>query len=296
MKEIKSTKVRRRTKQLEVIVTRVITETPDTSTLVLFAGNDDLSYEPGHFVTIDPHQFPELQRWTGYLEDLKGKKEPPRAYSLFSAPHEKYLAITIKEETYITGETPYPPLISPTLAYRCPPGTPLIITGFTGPFTLSEKLREGTDAVIHACAGSGVVPSMSIIKAGLRNDEAMRHVLLYSNKTVEDTIYLELLREMERDYPDRFEVHFFFTRIKQKPTFSPHIALGRINQAAVEAVLNSENNPVVFVCGPANTPLEKKRARQDPTIQLKPKFMESVLEMIHTAGVDPRRIKHEGWG
>ena len=56
MKEIKSTKIHRRAKQLEVIVTRVITETPDTpdtSTLVLFAGNDDLSYEPGHFVTIE---------------------------------------------------------------------------------------------------------------------------------------------------------------------------------------------------------------------------------------------------
>ena len=263
MKEIKSNKVHRRTKQLEVMVTRVITETPDTSTLVLFAGNDDLSYEPGHFVTIDPHQFPELQRWTDYLEDLKGKKEPPRAYSLFSAPHEKYLAITIKEETYISGETPYPPLISPTLVYRCPLGTSLIITGFTGPFTLSEKLREGTDTVIHACAGSGVVPSMSIIKAGLRNDEAMRHVLLYSNKTVEDTIYLELLQEMEREYPERFQVHFFFTRIKEKPTFSPRIALGRINQAAVEAVLQTESNPVVFVCGPANTPREKKLAREE---------------------------------
>ena len=64
----------------------------------------------------------------------------------------------------------------------------------------------------------------------------------------------------------------------------------------MEAVLQTESNPGVFVCGPPNTPLEKKRARQDPTIQLQPKFMESVLEMIQTAGVDPRRIKHEGWG
>ncbi len=172
----------------------------------------------------------------------------------------------------------------------------MIITGFTGPFTLSEKLREGTETVIHACAGSGVVPSMSIIKAGLRNDEAMRHVLLYSNKTVEDTIYLELLREMEREYPERFQVHFFFTRMKQKPAFSPRITLGRIDQAAVEAVLQTGNNPAVFVCGPANTPQEKKRAREDQNFQLRPKFMESLLQIMRAASVDPQHIRHEGWG
>ncbi len=296
MKEIKSDKAHRRVKELEVMVARVIPETPETSTLLLFTGNDTLIYQPGHFITIDPHQFPGLQRWTHYLEDLKGKKEPPRAYSLFSAPHEKYLAITVKEESYVSGVTPYPPLLSPILAKRSPKGTMMVVTGFTGPYTLSKELRQGSDTVLHACAGSGVVPSVSIIKAGLHNDEQVRHVLLYSNKTVEDTIYLGLLQELEREYPQRFQVHFFFTRMKQKPSFSPRITLGRIDQAAVEAALQNGNNPAVFVCGPANTPQEKKRAREEDGFQLRPKFMESLLEIMRAAGVDPQRIRHEGWG
>ena len=77
------------------MVADVIVEARDTATLVLFTGNDHLDYQPGHFVTIWPHQFTALDRFIKYYEDIKGKKEPPRAYSLSSAPHEKYLAITV---------------------------------------------------------------------------------------------------------------------------------------------------------------------------------------------------------
>src|SRR2546422_11523511 len=47
----------RRIKELEVMVADVVIETPDTTTLVLFTGNDRLEYSAGHFLTIDPHQF-----------------------------------------------------------------------------------------------------------------------------------------------------------------------------------------------------------------------------------------------
>ena len=105
----------RRIKELEVMVADVVVETPDTTTLVLFTGNDRLDYEPGHFLTIDPHQFEALERFIAFLEDLKGRKEPPRAYSMSSAPHERYLAVTVKEERYVYGTTKFPPLLSPML-------------------------------------------------------------------------------------------------------------------------------------------------------------------------------------
>src|SRR5438093_13510507 len=87
----------RRIKELEVMVADVVVETPDTATLVFFTGNDRLEYSAGHFLTIDPHQFDALERFTAFLEDLKERKEPPRAYSMSSAPHERYLAVTVKE-------------------------------------------------------------------------------------------------------------------------------------------------------------------------------------------------------
>ena len=44
----------RRIKQLEVMVADVIVEAPDTTTLVLFTGNDRLEYSAGHFLTDRP--------------------------------------------------------------------------------------------------------------------------------------------------------------------------------------------------------------------------------------------------
>ena len=120
------------------MVADTIIETPDMTTLVLFTGNDRLEYRAGHFLTIDPHQFEALERFTRFLDDLKGKPEPPRAYSMCSAPHERYLAITVKEEQYVSGVTKYPPLLSPLLVKRTVRGMGLVITGFTGPYTLPE--------------------------------------------------------------------------------------------------------------------------------------------------------------
>ena len=133
------------------MVADVIVETPDTSTLVLFTVNDRLDYTAGHFLTIDPHQFKALDRFTEFLEHLKGKPEPPRAYSMCSAPHERYLAVTVKEERFIPKVTKYPPLLSPLLVKHTMRGMRLIVTGFTGPYTLPgdvASLRRHCDALV----------------------------------------------------------------------------------------------------------------------------------------------------
>lgn len=130
---------RRRVAEMEVIIYDIRRDTPDTTTLFLFAGNEPPAYAAGRFLTIDPHQFAELKHFTAHLEDLKGQREKPRAYSLASAPHERLLAITVKEEPYIGGETPYPPLISPLLAYHIPVGRRLIIKGFTGAYVIARR-------------------------------------------------------------------------------------------------------------------------------------------------------------
>lgn len=113
--------------------------------------------------------------FTAFLEDLKGKKEPPRAYSMASAPHEKQLAFTIKEERYASGTTRYPPLLSPLLVKRTARGARLVITGFTGPYTLPADIESRTDHIVHVCAGSGIVSNFSIIKHALLHHPRLRH-------------------------------------------------------------------------------------------------------------------------
>src|SRR5436190_1999032 len=219
---------RRCIQELEARVVDVIRETPDTTTLVLFTGNERLDYEAGHFLTVDPHQFQSLERFIAFLEDLKGKKEPPRAYSMSSAPHERYIAITIKEERYVSGITKYPPLLSPLLVRRTSRGTRLVITGFTGPYTLNDKILEKTKHLVHICAGSGSVPNFAIIKSALKNHEDVRHTMIYSNRVWGDIIFRSELQELERLQPERLKIVHTLTREIDASSFGPNVRSGRV--------------------------------------------------------------------
>ncbi len=66
---------REKIKEPKVMVAEVIPEAHYTGAVVFFTGNDVLNYQPGNFLTIAPQQFPALERWVRYSEDLKGKKE-----------------------------------------------------------------------------------------------------------------------------------------------------------------------------------------------------------------------------
>src|SRR5205814_1707352 len=82
---------------------------PELATRAASPGHDSLQYQAGRFLTVDPHQFESVERFIAFFEDVKGKKEPPRAYSRACAPHERYLAVTVKEERCVSGVTKYPP-------------------------------------------------------------------------------------------------------------------------------------------------------------------------------------------
>src|SRR3990172_3730404 len=286
---------REKIKELEVMVADIIPEAHDTATIVLFTGNDVLNYEPGNFLTISPHQFPALSRWVNYLEDLKGKKEPARAYSLSSTPDENYLAITIKEERYISGVTPYPPLLSPILARRSFKGQKMIITGFTGPYTLNNKIREESEEVVHICAGSGIVPSYSIIKHDLRVNEKLKHALIYSNKFFEDIIFFNQLDELEKQFPDRLKVTHTLTRETNEVIFCEKIRKGRISKELISESIADPNITAVFVCGPDHSLWQKKAAKEKNEV-LKPTFMSGVLSYLDEIGIPKDKIKKENYG
>src|SRR5262245_19119519 len=94
-----------------VTVESVKLESPDTATLFLCTG-EHREYRAGQYLSIAPQQFAELEPLRLELERLKGRREPPRKYSMSSAPHEPRVAITVKEEEFIEGRTRYPALMS----------------------------------------------------------------------------------------------------------------------------------------------------------------------------------------
>jgi 3-ketosteroid 9alpha-monooxygenase subunit B len=286
---------RRRIKELESMVSDVIVETHDTVTLVLFTGNERLDYEPGHFLTIDPHQFEGLERWTAYLEDLKGKREPPRAYSMSSAPLERYLAITIKEERYQRGVTLYPPLLSPLLVRRTPRGQRIHLVGFTGPYTLPADVTARTDHVVHLVAGSGSVPNYAILKHALTLLPELRHTFVYSNKTWGDVIFRRGLEELRARHPDRLRVVHTLTREDDPSRHGPDVRRGRVTAALLKELIPDPKACLVYACGPAVGPYERRAAKargEEP----QPRFLEAALAALEEAGVPADRIKTESYG
>ena len=285
----------RRIKEMEVMVADVIVETPDTTTLVLFTGNDRLEYLAGHFLTIDPHQFESLERFTAFLEDLKGKREPPRAYSMSSAPHERYLAVTVKEERYVSGATRFPPLLSPLLVKRTLRGMRLIVTGFTGPYTLGPEIAAQTDHIVHVCAGSGSVPNFSMLKFALAHHPALRHTFVYSNKTWDDVIFRDELTRLAAAHPDRLTLRHTLTREEDAGVLGPTVRRGRVDQALLREAIPDPTGCLVYVCGPGISKFDLAAAKEAETAPA-PRFLESVLADLKALGVPDKRIKREFYG
>ena len=277
------------------MVADVILETPDTTTLVLFTGNDRLEYLAGHFLTIDPHQFDALERFTAFLEDLKGKREPPRAYSMSSAPHERYLAVTVKEERYVSGATRFPPLLSPLLTKRTTRGMRLVVTGFTGPYTLPSDIEAQTDQIVHVCAGSGSVPNFSMLKFALAHYPALRHTFVYSNKMWADVIFRDELARLAAAHPDRLTVVHSLTREQDPRVFGPSVRSGRIGLPLLREMIPGPADCFVYVCGPGISKFDVAAAKEQGS-EPQPRFLESVLADLAAIGVPSGRIKREFYG
>jgi ferredoxin-NADP reductase len=285
----------RRIKEMEVMVADVILETPDTTTLVLFTGNDRLEYLAGHFLTIDPHQFAALERFTAFLEDLKGRREPPRAYSMSSAPHERYLAVTVKEERYVSNVTRYPPLLSPLLVKRTLRGMRLAVVGFTGPYTLAADVTSQTDHIVHICAGSGSVPNFSMLKFALAHHPTLRHTFVYSNKTWDDVIFRDELERLAVQHPDRLNILHTLTREGDVARCGSNVRRGRVDQALLREAIANPTECLVYVCGPGVSKFDIAAAKEAGTVPPR-RFLESVLVDLKEIGVPDKRIKREFYG
>jgi 3-ketosteroid 9alpha-monooxygenase subunit B len=285
----------RRIKEMEVMVADVIIETPDTTTLVLFTGNDRLEYLAGHFLTIDPHQFEALERFIAFLEDLKGRREPPRAYSMSSAPHERYLAVTVKEERYVSGTTRFPPLLSPLLVKRTLRGMRLVVTGFTGPYTLGPDVTKAADHIVHVCAGSGSVPNFSMLKFALAHHPALRHTFVYSNKKWDDVIFRDELTRLAAAHPDRLRLLHTLTRDDDAGRLGGAVRKGRVDQALLREAIPDPAGCLVYVCGPGISKFDLAAAKQAGATP-PPRFLESVLADLKALGVPDTRIKREFYG
>ena len=275
----------------DALVVESIVETPDTRTLVLDVG-PHAPYRAGQYVSIDPHQFPALASVTAYLEHVKGRVEVPRAYSMCSAPHERYVAITIKEEVY-DGQMAYPPLLSGFLVHQVRAGDRIDALGFTGAYVLPETIS--VEHILHLCAGSGSVPNLSMVKDALIRHPRLRHTFVYSNKTLQDIIFRHALADLRRAHPDRLRVIHTLTREQGPATGDEDIRNGRVTLEMLREVLDREPHSLIYACGPANSVWDR-RAHAAAGTTPAPRFLETMTSHLAALGIGRDKFKVEAFG
>jgi 3-ketosteroid 9alpha-monooxygenase subunit B len=284
-----------RTATFETVVLESVVETPDTRTLLLDAGSQPLNWRAGQYLSIDPHQFAGLQSFIWYLEHEKHRREVPRAYSMSSAPHEPYLAVTVKEEVFEADRTKYPPLISGYLVHQVRAGDRMMVIGFAGAYLLPEDIEARTDHILHLCAGSGSVPNLSMIKDSLRRHTRLRHTFVYSNKTWQDVIFRDALGRLEDEHPSRLRVIHSLTRETGPLPSGRVVRRGRVDAQLLGEVFEREPRSIVYACGPAVTVWER-RACAAKGISPTPQFLEAMVSTLESLKVPKERIKLEAYG
>jgi len=277
--------------KFDASIADIVVETPDTITAFLDLGQP-VNYRAGQYVSIDPHQFPSLGSMTRYLDHLKGRHEPPRAYSMSSAPHEPYIAITIKEEVY-DGVMEYPPLISGFLVHQLRTGDRITVTGFAGAYVLPDEVKA--EHILHLCAGSGSVPNVSIIKDSVLRRPNLRHTFVYSNKTLQDIIFRAALAQLQAEHRDRLRVIHTITREACVASASEDIRSGRVTVELLREIFEREPNTIVYACGPAVSVWERRAHAATGTTPT-PRFLETMQSHLAELAVPRERIKVEAFG
>jgi len=167
-------------------------------------------------------------------------KEIRRAYSICSSPESDELRIAIKSVK--NGH------FSKFANDNIKVGDLIEVGQPEGKFTFEPHLDRQKNYAAFV-AGSGITPVLSILKTVLQNEPKSTFVLVYGNKSPEDTIFYNELHELQLKYVGRFFVHFVFSQTKVDGEL-----FGRIEKSSVNFILNNKHKEKEFdkfyLCGP----------------------------------------------
>ena len=206
-------------------ISRIIVETDDAKTFVLEPLEDwKPSYHAGQFLTL-------------VFYTKHGEKR--RSYSISSSPElGEPLSITVKKVS--NGE------FSRLLVHYAQEGDILYTSGINGLFSLPEKAQE-TEQYFFLAAGSGITPCFSLIKTVLETTKS-KIILIYSNKSENDTIFCEQLKMLESQHEDRFTIRFLFSDIFD--IYQRRLSKWLLDKFLDEYLLSNGDSTLFYICGP----------------------------------------------
>ncbi len=166
-------------------------------------------------------------------------KEVRRAYSLCSAPNTNEYKVTVKE---VEGGT-----FSVLANNKLKAGDVLEVHPPEGKFIFEPSKSKHNYAAF--VAGSGITPVLSIVKTALTKETDSKFVLVYGNKTPDDTIFFKELLKLQIEYPERLFIEFVYSRTQEE-----NAHFGRIENSTVNYVLKNKFDDLDFekfyLCGP----------------------------------------------
>ena len=163
-----------------------------------------------------------------------------RAYSICSSPESGELRIAVKAvKNGLFSQFANATLqVNNTLEVAAPEGN----------FTFEPNADRQKNYAAFA-AGSGITPVMSILKSVLSSEPKSSFVLVYGNKSPEDTIFHAEIHALQQQYVGRFFVHYAYSQAKIDGE-----VFGRIEKSTVNLVLKNKHSGTdfdrFFLCGP----------------------------------------------
>jgi ring-1,2-phenylacetyl-CoA epoxidase subunit PaaE len=181
-------------------------------------------------------------------------REERRTYSIVTAPGGALLKLGVRVQPNgrMSGE----------LAGSLRAGESLEVGSPTGRFRTHIDPKRAFSYVAFA-AGSGITPVLSLAADVLAREPASRFTLIYGNRSMARTMFLEETLALKNRYLGRFAVHFVMSREPQ------HTAAlnGRIDGAKVRELARQVDGIATadeyFVCGPGSMAEEVRTAIKD---------------------------------
>lgn len=225
-------------------------ETSDTKSFILrHSAKHQLAYKPGQFLT---------------LIFKKKEMEDRRSYSISSTSAlGESLTITVKRID--NGE------YSRQLFDSAKVGDIFYTIGASGFFTLPED--QSYDQIFFLAAGSGIAPILPLMKTVLNGRSKTQVILLYSNRSEKDTIFLKEIQRLVEDFPTQLQVEFLFSS-------SQNLLRARLTKFLLVQFVNEKmirkESTLFYICGPLH-------------------YMQMATITLLTEGIAPENIRKENF-
>lgn len=173
--------------------------------------------------------------------DVLGK-EVRRSYSLCSSPDvDEPLSIAIKRVD--NGE------ISRLLHHRTAVGDILTAVEPNGRFNYAPELQKQRTVFLFG-AGVGITPLFAIVKTALIREKQSKVILVYSTRSIAETLFYEELNVLQAQYPDRFKIVYVMST-------SQNLLMARLNGELIERLVKEnlefdKADVLLYTCGPVD--------------------------------------------